>query len=150
MSAQNLTRRQAIVAAAGVASVSAVPALALSVHASGPDAPAAYHLLVAAETEITRLYAGWDDCQTDKETDEITSRAWLLDDFIATAAPASLADCAVKLRRVLDREVGMVAGANDRDVPALAQVLDYIESVTGAPTHPTRPTAREWKIGDGT
>jgi hypothetical protein len=112
--------------------------------------PTADSLLVAAETEITRLYAGMADCQTDREANEITSRAWRLDDVIADAIPVSLADCAVKLRRVLDREVGMVAGANDRDVPALAQVLDFIESVIGAPTHPTRPIAREWEIGDGT
>ena len=109
---------------------------------------AAGRQLIAAETEITQLYAGMADCLTDHDANAIVKQAGALDDCIFAAVPASLADCAVKLRRALDHEVGMVAGTNDRDVPALVQVLDYIEAVTGAPTHPTRPIARTWDEDD--
>jgi hypothetical protein len=150
MSAPAVTRRQALVTAAGI-SVAAVPALALAGQASGPGVPAD-RLLIAAETEITRLYDGIDapGSLSDEESDVLLKQAIALDDYVATAVPTSLSDCAVKLRRVLDQTTGMVIGCGGNDIPSLVSVLDYIERVTGAPNHPTRPIARQWGDGDGT
>ena len=77
------------------------------------------------------------DDVSDEVANAITDTAGEFDDFIVAAVPKSLADCAVKLRRVLDAEIGMVVGQNYRDAPSLALVLEYIETLTGAPTHPT-------------
>ena len=52
----------------------------------------------------------------------------------------------MKIRRVLDKEVGLLAGDSDRDIISLAQVLTLLHTLIGAPTHPTRPTAeRRWE-----
>jgi hypothetical protein len=136
MSAPIVTRRQAVVAAAA-ASLPGVPALVTSAHAAPAD-----RLLIAAETEITCLYAGMTGTRSDEEAYEIVDQASRFDDFIVAAVPTSLSDCAVKVRRVLDAEIGMVAGQNERDVPSLALVLEYIETLTGGPTHPTRRVVR--------
>lgn len=125
----------------------AVLALALSARASSSEVPSADSLLIAVETEITQLFNRLDDdphSMSEEESNTIFHQAVALDDYVAAAPPTSLADCAVKMRRVLDRTTSMVIGSRDSDVVVFAQVLDYIETVTGAPNHPTRPIARSW------
>jgi hypothetical protein len=54
-------------------------------------------------------------------------RACELDETIATSEPQTLAGAAVKLRRLLDPELGLEAGDRESDVPSLRQVLALIE-----------------------
>jgi hypothetical protein len=149
MSGPGVTRRQALVTAAGL-SIAAVPALALAGHAS-PSIPVD-RILIAAETEITRLYDSLDapGQVSDEQSTGIFDQAWALEDYIAAAVPTSLSDCAVKLRRLLDRNTGIPVGPWGNDIPSLVSVLDYVETVTGPPTHPTRPIAQSDNGGDET
>lgn len=52
--------------------------------------------------------------------------------IINATAPASLHDCAVKLRFLADPEVGIVVGERDDDVTALRQVLAFVEALAAA------------------
>ncbi len=102
--------------------------------------------LIAAEIEITERLT-YLDGQSDVDSWEepwkaIYERIWELEDFVSQTVPQSLAGCAVKLRRILDSDVGMPNGYRDNDAASLAQVLDFVHGMTGAPTHPTRPVAR--------
>ena len=147
MSGPTVTRRQAIVAAAG-ARLANVAALSLSGHASAAGGLAADRALIAAESEITerRTYL---EAQADVDSWKepwkgIFERIWELEDFVSQTAPQSLAGCAVKLRRLLDADVGLVSGRRDSDVLSLAQVLNFVHGMTGEPMHPTRPTVQSW------
>jgi hypothetical protein len=62
-----------------------------------------------------------------------------LDRLIARRRPCTLAGAAVKLRRLLDPETGIVVGTSPLDVTSLAQVLALIDGLIGLPTHATRP-----------
>lgn len=106
-----------------------------------PELPS--NSLAAAEAEIARRYVLFEERedQSDEAGDAILNPATELDRFIAATPPASMADVAVKLRRVLDATVGMASGANIYDIPSLAQILAYVHTITGEPTHPTRPTS---------
>lgn len=50
-----------------------------------------------------------------------------LDEMIATTPAATLAGAAVKLRRLLDPEIGMETGERETDLPCLRQILATIE-----------------------
>lgn len=120
--------------ATAVAPLAALPALA-----SGDD-----RALVAAEIEITELYA-WADQQEDEEVynsslplHPVLARIYELNRFIDRTAPATLVGVAVKLRRLLDHEVG-IDPSGDGDVPSLLLILDFVHGAVGQPTHPTRP-----------
>ena len=100
------------------------------------------HALIEAEAEITRLYAWLDanpDADEELERDPVYERVYPLEDFIALTPARSLAGVAVKLRRMLDREVGIDTGTGVNDVPALLSILAFVHSVVGEPPHPTRP-----------
>jgi hypothetical protein len=106
--------------------------------------------LIEAEAEITRLYTlpilkdENNDC-FDEPWASIYAEVYRLEDFIAATPPQTLAGVAVKLRRVLDREVGMDPTASTTDLPSLLSVLSFIHGVIGKPSHPTRPT---YVVGD--
>jgi hypothetical protein len=131
--------RRAGTLATAAAAISTLPALAV---ASDDD-----KALIDAEAEITRLYASlYADPDADRDDDKepwtsIYQRVYALEDFIAFTPPATLAGAAVKLRRVLDAEVGIGTGQRDIDPPSLAQVLALVHRIAGEPTHPTRPTS---------
>jgi len=114
-----------------------------------PDDPEA--ALIAAEAEITRRYE-WlhqhratlrpqdqreDEDRVQKPVYDAIER---LEDFITNTPTKTLAGAAVKLRRVLDATVGIDTGAHSGDATSLAHVLAMVQSITGTPTHPTRPT----------
>jgi hypothetical protein len=67
-------------------------------------------------------------------------RADDLDRFIAAEPPRTLAGAAVKLRRLLDPEMGIRVGTNELDTVSLAQVLALLNGLIGSPRHATRPT----------
>jgi hypothetical protein len=136
--------RRAGTLAAAAAAISTLPALAV---ASGDD-----NALIAAEAEITRLYASMD-AHPDRDSFEepwapIYQRIYALEDFIALTPPTSLAGAAVKLRRVLDAEVGIGTGSRDNDPPSIAHVLALVHRMVGEPTHPTRPTSTGDEVQD--
>ena len=102
--------------------------------------------LAAAEAQRVTLWAAFRirEDESDEAADRLAEPAEALEDFIATTAPASLADVAVKLRLVLDRTRGLDECAMSPDiVTSLAQVLAFVETLTGPPVYPTRPTAAE-------
>jgi hypothetical protein len=57
--------------------------------------------------------------------DQITE----LDEMIAITPASTLAGAAVKLRRLLDPEVGIAGGNKDTDEPCLRQILATIEAI---------------------
>jgi hypothetical protein len=141
MSTPTVTRRDAIkgtALAALATALSAAPTLA----AGNSD-----QAMIDAEVEITRLYTWLDansdahqereDCDDFRQTfyDEVYEH----EAFIAQTAPVTLIGAAVKLRRLLDLEVG-IDSSGDHDTRCLAQVLALVHSIVGIPTHPTRPT----------
>lgn len=115
-----------------------------------PEMPS--NSLAAAEAEVARLYALWDELDDGTDacgSNEAGDKAVELDHFIAETPPASMADVAVKLRRLLDASVGLPSGSSPRDVVSLAQILAYVETITGKPTHSTRPTSTGLEDEDG-
>jgi hypothetical protein len=124
MSAPTVTRRQAVIAAAA-ASLAGVPAIALGGQASrAASVSTADRPLIAAEIEITERLT-YLEGQSDVDSWEepwkaIYERIWELEDFVSQTAPQSLAECAVKLRRILDSDVGMPNGYRDNDAASLA------------------------------
>lgn len=50
---------------------------------------------------------------------------------LLAAAPATLADAAVKLRRLADPDIGIEAGATAEDPGSIRQVLEVVESLLG-------------------
>jgi hypothetical protein len=127
--------RRAGTLATAAAAISTMPALAV---APGDDSA-----LIEAEAEIARLYAsmeGYPDRDSFKEPwAPIYQRIYALEDFIIETPPTTLVGAAVKLRRLLDEEVGMGTGQSDTDAPSLAHVLALVHRMVGEPTHPTRP-----------
>jgi hypothetical protein len=116
-------------------------------------AGAADVLLIAAEVEITEQLA-WLAAHEDLREDDPArasayAQVWRLEDFVAHVAPATLAVVAVKLRRVLDREIGIVTQDCDNELPSLIGILDFIHSIVGLPTHPTRPTVSREEVSAG-
>jgi hypothetical protein len=116
-----------------------LPVLPPVVPGDSPDAA-----LINAEADIARLDAYLDAVREkrelhDEEEAPIYDRDRELDWLIAETAPETLAGCAVKLRRLLDRQVGIDTGKSDQDIPSLLQVYEFIERMTGKPQHPTSP-----------
>jgi hypothetical protein len=94
--------------------------------------------LIRAEAEIAACLREADALGDAGEAFAI--RADHLDRLIATVPARTLAGAAVKLRRLLDPETGIIVGRNDLDIVALAQVLALLHGLVGLPRHPTRPT----------
>ncbi len=143
---KHFDRRALLKVATTVATAAPLAALPAFAGGTGDDA------LIAAEIKIAAKFAwlaatrdartaldaagGNSDTMTQPVFDEINA----LDDFIADTPAASLAGAAVKLRRVLDVDDGIITGVSFRDIPSLVSVLDLIHGIIGQPTHPTRPT----------
>jgi hypothetical protein len=128
--------RRALLKGTALASVAmAVPRFPALAAAAGD------RTLIETEIEITQLYAWLDanpDADDDLERNPVYEHIYELEDVIAEAPTTSLSDATVKLRRLLDREVGIEPnGVND--IPVLLSVLALLHSITGEPTHPTRP-----------
>jgi hypothetical protein len=90
--------------------------------------------LIAAEKEIAALLAtakrqsdAGDDSAWAASLDEV----FRLDGLVATTAAATLAGAAVKLRRMLDPNLGLANGEKDSDLPCLHQILAAIEREAG-------------------
>ena len=98
--------------------------------------------LAAVETEIADRYAAIAKLSGDPPDAE-QEAIYRLDDQIARTKPRSLTECAVKLRRLLDRTTGIDSGRGKHDVLSLAQILAFIHQQIGEPTHRTRPTSRK-------
>lgn len=95
--------------------------------------------LAEAEQAVTRRYD--EIAAADAETaNDIGPHdlCYTASDFIAETPPASLADVAVKLRRMCDATVGIIAGHNRGDLVSLLQILAFVEGLAGTPTYPTR------------
>jgi hypothetical protein len=96
--------------------------------------------LIAAETEIARLSA-WG-AEREDAPDSVRESAYAemreINQFIACTAPATLVGAAVKMRRLLDRAVG-IDSSGDHDITSLLQVLALVHTFIGEPVHPTMP-----------
>jgi hypothetical protein len=128
--------RRALLKGSALASVAmALPSFPALASAAGD------RTLIETEVEITELYAWLDEnpeADDELERRPVYERIYELEDVIAEAPTTSLSDATVKLRRLLDREVGIEPnGVND--LPVLLSVLAFLHSITGEPTHPTRP-----------
>jgi hypothetical protein len=137
---RNNIDRRALLRRAGTLATAAAAISTLPVLASGDD-----RALIEAEAEITRLYASMvahpDRDSFAEPWAPIYQRIYALEDFIIDTPPATLVGAAVKLRRLLDVELGMGTGQSDTDAPSLARVLALVHRMVGEPTHPTRPTS---------
>jgi hypothetical protein len=90
--------------------------------------------MVAAEKEIAELRARSQqlfDAGDTSDPPEIWDRVFALDEWIATTAPTTLAEVAVKLRRLADPKIGMEAGDTEVDVVSVRLVLAFIEAEVG-------------------
>jgi hypothetical protein len=134
------TRRNILAGATALAAGAIVPVGASLAASALCTTDAAF---TAAETEIMICYQQWDRLSAIDEAAPDTKAAWdraqELDAFIARTPPTSIAQTAVKLRRLLDATVGLPIGPGDDDIPSLLQALDFLERFAGKPTHPTRP-----------
>ena len=85
---------------------------------------------IETESEIARLYreCGLRADRSDEASKPYYDRIEVLEHSIAQSAPTSLVSAAVKLRRLLDPEVGMPIGEGEDDFPSLHQVLAFIET----------------------
>jgi len=143
MTTEKITRRLVLAASAAIAA----PAVALSATEADAD-----RFIIAAEAEIARIY-DWIDRQPNETREQEDARqpafdrVYQFEDFIAAAEPITAAGAAAKLRRLLDAEVGIVTGASDGDYPSMLRILAFLQSVAGAPTHPTRPVWQEQEEG---
>ena len=131
------------------AAASVVPAVTLPLPTFPPvvasDTPDA--ALIEAEADIARLCA-YLHAERDKrgeiadgEADPIYDRCRELECLIGERAPETLVGCAVKLRRLLDRDVGIDSGKSGHEILSLLQIYDFIERMTGKPLHPICPLA---------
>lgn len=88
---------------------------------------------LAAERELAELRQQREDFSARHHhvdpPEESWDRSTALEAQIATSPPVSFVTVAVKLRRLLDPEVGMQAGPCDTDLPSLRQILDFLEAV---------------------
>jgi hypothetical protein len=96
-------------------------------------APSIAESLAAAEKEFADLRSrGAQLSSVGEEGDhpEIWDRVFALETWIATTAPATLADAAIKLRRLADPVIGVDAGesADGSDGVSVRQVLAFIEA----------------------
>ena len=139
MSAEIITlSRRTVLSTTAAAAALGVPSIVLA----GLDGDAA---IIAAEAEIARIYdwVGRQPCKTAEQEaalDLVRFRAYRLEDFVAAAVPIAAAGAAAKLRSLLDCEVGMPAmSSKPSDFKSMLLILDYLQSVAGEPTHPTRP-----------
>jgi hypothetical protein len=82
--------------------------------------------ILAAEAEIIGLLAR-GRIASEEVYDAIYLRALALDEVIAKAAPRTLAGALVKLRRLLDPEIGIEVGPGANDISSLRQVLAFLE-----------------------
>ena len=123
-----LTRRQAM--AAAVVSAVAAPTVATSLGAVQDDPD--QHLL-DLEAEIGRVRA---ELAAMPDSDDIRDpwydRLWAIEDEIAETSCHTLTGVRVKLCRLLDPEIGMVAGRRENDMDSLGHVQAVIERLGGA------------------
>jgi hypothetical protein len=109
-----------------VSGVTAAQVLALLLPLLRTDAD-----FLVAEREIEALRAESDDaCADDLNFDPheiIWDRIWKLDNVIARAEPRGIQSVAVKLRRLLDPEMGMEKCDKESDFPSLRQMLAFVE-----------------------
>jgi hypothetical protein len=96
--------------------------------------------LIAAEKEILRVMRKLDTLPEGDESFALQLYLDRLDRLIAGRPPRTLAGAAVKLRRLLDPDLGIAIGRGALDVTSLAQVLVLLHRIAGAPRHPTRLT----------
>ena len=94
--------------------------------------------LLDAETDVIALYAALDKMPTDTREEEealepLRDRANDLEEFVRVEPSETLTGAAVKLRRLLDPEIGMVAGERKSDMPALRDILAFMERAQGVP-----------------
>jgi hypothetical protein len=83
----------------------------------------------AAEKEIAELWARAENADDADDVQEpITSRAFALDRWILKTAPSTLAEAAIKLRRLADPHTGMETGEGEHDALCAQQVLAFIEA----------------------
>src|SRR5437016_4325042 len=105
-----MDRRTLLCATAATAALAGSVAAAASLSGSiaNPDAA-----LIEAEQEIARLFDVMDAFPADVDLDDTIpewNRRGELEVFIAEAEPVTLVGAAVKLRRLLDAEVGLATG----------------------------------------
>jgi len=106
--------------------------------------------------EFCLLQMVFDDDERDLdevERERIWRRISSVFAMINTSSPASVADCAVKIRLLLDPALGMAAGVRPEDFVSLSQVAEFLEGLRadeGAPcgrliseTGSSRPTGRQ-------
>lgn len=85
--------------------------------------------LAEAEAEMRELLAVADDAgEAESEVMKPWARIGDLFGVINGTPPTSLHDCVVKLRFLADPDVGIIIGAREDDVPALRQVLAFLEA----------------------
>jgi hypothetical protein len=101
---------------------------------------------------VTRIYAQMEvqprnTAAGEAAWQEASDRASQIDDFIHAAPPGTPAGAAVKLRRLLDPEVGLPASDETGDFSSMLLILDFLHSVAGRPTHLTRAV---WRGGEDT
>lgn len=94
--------------------------------------------LAAAEAEIKRRLA-WVKDQGDMIDPEkysaVLAGVFRLRAYIAATAPETLPGAAVKLRHLLDENLGLPNGDSEGDLKSLAQVLELICKIGGLPEH---------------
>jgi hypothetical protein len=138
-------RRSFIKGAAFSTAVAAIPATIATASSGVPTQAGADQPLVDAEAEITRLL-GWYDAHSEAGSEDDAAerqpaldRANDLDNFVSRARPATIVGAAVKLRRLLDIDLGIATGDRDTDMLSFLQILGLLHNIGGAPNHPTRP-----------
>jgi len=79
---------------------------------------------LAAEYESLAIQAQFEARRAaGDDSGEPPDRIWELDKIIAKTPPVTLAGAAVKLRRLLDPDLGMEIGESEDDFPSIRQVL---------------------------
>jgi hypothetical protein len=118
----SINRRRLLTSALALAGPPALGVTSAATAAAHPDA-----VLIAAERQIAVLRAELFDDPDDDAYDPV----WELEDVIACTPAATLIGAAVKLRRLLDPDLGLETGAKEHDVESLQHVLDVVERELG-------------------
>ena len=84
--------------------------------------------LAAAEKEMADLRAHSKAVsEADDVQEPIWKRIFALESWTASMPPSSLAEAAIKLRRLADPEIGLDAGESEEDALSVRQVLAFID-----------------------
>ncbi|MGA8399004.1 MAG: hypothetical protein WB697_03905 [Stellaceae bacterium] len=85
--------------------------------------------LAAAEKEIADLWAKAEvSSGADEVQEPLTTRIFALETWIAITAPTTLAEAAIKLRRLADPHTGIEIGDADEDPTSVRQILAFVEA----------------------